>query len=214
MFRRASLVALSFLLCGGALAQPKAPTSDPTMAGLRPSGPVTVKADHAEWVQDSTMKYSGHVSLQSDTLNMVGDSMDVKQLPDGNFEAVIRGAPAVLDHLAQPDSSGPAALPVHAEAQQLEYGSASGTVTLTGAAHLKRGSDEVHGANIGYEVEQRRVRASGNDQGQVTIIFTPPPPQQGQQGEPGKSATGPSEAGKPPAKPAEPAATLPPGPSP
>src|SRR3546814_3617468 len=35
---------------------------------LRPSGPVTVKADRAERVQNNQMKYSGNVSMSSDTL--------------------------------------------------------------------------------------------------------------------------------------------------
>lgn len=193
--RRLASVTLLLIACAAGAQAPKHENkSAQTAAELRPSGPVTVKADHAEWVQDSTMKYSGHVSLQSDTLNLSGETMDVKQLADGNFEALITGAPAVLDHLPQPGASGPTAQPVHAEARQLSYASGSGTVTLIGQAHLKRGSDEVHGATIGYEVQQRRVRAAGDDQGQVTIIFTPPPPKQDEAGKSGEKKAAPAEA--------------------
>src|SRR3546814_8082269 len=34
---------------------------------LRPSGPVTVKADRAEWVQNNQMKYSGNVRSEEHT---------------------------------------------------------------------------------------------------------------------------------------------------
>lgn len=208
MRRLAKLLLPVLLWTAGALAQQPEPGAAPaaaergksanTLDALRPSGPVTVKADRAEWVQDSTMKYTGHVTLQSSTLTLHGDSMDVKQLADGNFEALINGAPAVLDHQPQPGTTGPAAQPVHAEAKQLQYISATGTVTLSGDAHLQRGSDEVRGANIGYEVDQRRVRASGDGEGQVTITFTPPPPKQNE----------------PPAKPAPARSPAPPEPHP
>src|SRR3546814_3882772 len=70
---------------------------------LRPSGPVTVKADRAEWVQNNQMKYSGNVSMSSDTLVVHGDSMEVHQAPDGQFEAWVHGKPATIDHAADPD---------------------------------------------------------------------------------------------------------------
>ncbi|WP_028080020.1 lipopolysaccharide transport periplasmic protein LptA [Solimonas soli] len=144
---------------------------------LRPTGPVTVKADRVEWVQNNMMKYSGSVSMTSNTLTVLGDSMDVRQAADGQFEAWVHGAPAKLDHAADPDASGNAAQPVHAEAREIHYDSRSGTVDMTGNAHLKRGDDVVDGNTIGYVVPERRIRAAGGgNNGQVTITFQPPPP--------------------------------------
>lgn len=143
---------------------------------LRPSGPITVKADRAEWVQNNTMKYAGNVSMDSSTLTVRGDSMDVKQAADGQFEAWIHGAPARLDHAADPKADGPAAQAVHAEAREIHYDSRTGTVDMSGGAHLKRGDDEVTGETIGYVVPERRIRAASGGNGQVTITFQPPPP--------------------------------------
>jgi lipopolysaccharide export system protein LptA len=155
---------------------------------LRPTGAVTVKADRAEWVQNNMMKYTGNVSMDSSTLTVRGDSMDVKQATDGNFEAWVHGAPAKLDHAADPDASGPAAQPVHAEAKEIHYDSRTGTVDMNGGAHLKRGDDEVNGETIGYVVPERRIRAAsgGDGKGQVTVTFQPPPPKNGgSDGKPG-----------------------------
>jgi lipopolysaccharide export system protein LptA len=143
---------------------------------LRPTGPVTVKADRVEWVQDNMMKYTGNVSMTSNTLTVVGDSMDVKQAADGQFEAWVRGGPAKLDHAPDANATGNMAQPVHAEAKDIHYESRSGTVDMNGNAHLKRGDDVVDGSTIGYVVPERRIRAAGGGDGQVTITFQPPPP--------------------------------------
>jgi len=150
-------------------------SSREALDALRPTGPVTVKADRVEWVQDNMMKYAGRVSMVSNTLSVLGDSMDIKQAADGQFEAWVRGNPAKLDHAADAKASGVAAQPVHAEAREIHYDSRSGTVNMTGNAILKRGSDIVDGNTIGYIVPERRIRAAGGGNGQVTITFQPPP---------------------------------------
>jgi lipopolysaccharide export system protein LptA len=122
------------------------------------------------------MKYSGNVSMTSDTLVARGDTMEVRQSADGQFEAWIHGQPATLDHAADPQASGAAAKPLHAEAKEIHYDSRSGTADLNGAAHIKRGDDEVDGETIGYIVPERRIRAASGGKGQVTITFQPPPP--------------------------------------
>lgn len=153
------------------------PSARDQLEALRPSGPVTVKADRVDWVQDSAMKYSGNVSLASDTLSVRGAEMEIKQYADGNFEATISGKPAQLDHAPRPDTTGLAAQPVSAEAQTIRYDSRNGTADLAGGARLRRGSDEINGEMIGYIVGERRIRAaSGGGSGQVTITFDPPPP--------------------------------------
>lgn len=159
-----------------ALAQDAKPDAKPNgaTASLRPTGPVTVTADRGEWVDGGPMRYSGHVALRSDTLSLDGDTLELRQLGDGRFEARIHGAPARLDHAGVPDTRGASAVPVKAEAKQLFYDSRSGIVELTGSANLLRGSDEVHGESIRYDVGARRVQAEGGSGGQVRIVIQPP----------------------------------------
>lgn len=183
--------AASFLVVAAIALAPAAFAADPAPAAkdskasarsqaeaLRPSGPVTVKADRAEWVQNNQMKYSGNVSMTSDTLVVRGDSMEVHQASDGQFEAWVHGKPAILDHAADPTATGAAAKPLHAEALEIHYDSQSGTANMTGAAHIKRGDDEVDGNTIGYIVPERRIQAASGGKGQVTITFQPPPAKQ------------------------------------
>lgn len=181
--RHAEFAALLMLLAGAAFAQPQSGSSERSrddgrtaLDALRPTGPVTIKADRVDWVQDRAMQYSGNVSLSSSTLAVRGSVMDVQQAADGHFVATIRGEPAQLDHAPVAEASGIAAQPVHAEAREIRYDSRAGTADLLGAARLARGKDEIRGESIGYIIAERRIRAaSGGSAGQVTITFEPPP---------------------------------------
>lgn len=171
-----ALAPAAFAASPAPAAKDSKPSARSQAESLRPSGPVTVKADRAEWVQNNQMKYSGNVSMTSDTLVVHGDSMEVHQSADGQFEAWMHGKPATLDHAADPNATGVAAQPLHAEAQEIHYASQSGTANMTGAAHIKRGDNEVSGDTIGYIVPERRIQAASGGKGQVTITFQPPPP--------------------------------------
>jgi lipopolysaccharide export system protein LptA len=154
---------------GGVRAQ-----SNAELDALRPTGPVTLTADRAEWVQGGTAQYTGHVSLSSDNLQLRGNEMTVTQGSGNNFEALITGSPAKLDHRGVAGAEGLTAQPVSAQARQIDYDSRTGVVRLTGAAELLRGSDQITGEQIDYIVAQRRIRASGGDTGQVRIVIQPP----------------------------------------
>ncbi len=177
------ILACGCLLAAGAATAQSAPAAAPAakpsardqLEQLRPTGPVTVKADRAEWVQNNQMKYSGNVSMVSDTLKIRGDTMEVHQAADGQFEAWIRGNLATLDHAADPSATGAAAKALHAEAREIHYDSLSGKADLNGVAHVTRGEDEVNGDTIGYIVPERRIQAASGGGGQVTITFQPPP---------------------------------------
>lgn len=170
MSRRELLIAGLLLASTGAQAQTSLDT-------LRPTGPVTVTADRAEWNQGGPMRYSGNVGLDSDTLSMRGDTLELQQRARGQFEARIGGAPAQLNHAPQPGATGPAARPVSAQARELQYDSTSGIVQLSGGARLSRGSDEINGERIRYDVRARRIQAEGGgSNGQVRIVIQPPKP--------------------------------------
>ncbi|HEX4895255.1 MAG TPA: LptA/OstA family protein [Solimonas sp.] len=172
MSHRAELAAIVLLLATAAQAAGEPARGKVT---TRPTGPVTVTADRAEWEQGGPMRYLGHVALSSETLQLKGDSLDLKQLANGDFDARVAGGPATLDHAGTPGATGPAAQAVSARARQMNYNSATGVVELVGDARLTRGSDEIVGESIRYDVNARRIRAAGGDAGQVKIVIQPPP---------------------------------------
>lgn len=147
------------------------------LEALRPTGPVTLTADSAEWIQGGEMRYRGNVSLQSDTLQLRGDSMTVSQSADGQFQAQVLGAPARLDHAGSAAAEGLAAQAVSADAGRIDYDSRQGVVRLSQNAHLLRGGDEVTGEQIEYIVAERRIKAAGGQGGQVRIVIQPPKPE-------------------------------------
>jgi lipopolysaccharide transport protein LptA len=165
---------------------------------LRPSGPVTITADRAEWEQDGAMVYSGNVLLTSDTLKLVGDRLELRQFAGGDIEAKITGNPARMDHPGLVEKNGEPGPPVSAQARTLTYDSRSSMVDLTGNGRLTRGQDAIDGEDIRYDVAARRIRAIGGESGQVKIVIQPPPPRRGA---PAPKPT--TERPAPPAPPAE-----------
>lgn len=175
MFRnRAAELALGLALllaAGTAGAQKRENAADV----LRPTGPVTVTADRAEWEQNGAMVYSGNVQLSSDTLKLRGDRLELRQFEGGQFTASVTGKPARLDHPGLKDKSGQAGLPVSAEARTLNYDSRNSMVDILGNAQLTRGKDQIDGEDIRYDAAARRIKAAGGVGGQVKIVIQPPP---------------------------------------
>lgn len=178
--RAASLLALLVVAASPQLLQaqaaPKAPSVDrkdlvklPKPADLKPSGPVTLTSDKAELVQGNSAIYTGNVVLSSDTLKLEGDRVELKQYAGGQYEAKITGGPAKMNH----GGNGADNPPVSAHARTLNYDSRSGVLDLISDAYVLRGSDEITGDTIKYDVNQRRIQASGGTGGQVKIILQP-----------------------------------------
>lgn len=168
----AALLLVLGLVTGLAGAQQKRETN---VDALRPTGPVTVTADRAEWEQNGAMVYTGNVLLSSDTLKLKGDRLELRQLAGGQFTASVTGNPARLDHPGLKEKNGQAGPPVSAEARTLNYDSRSSMVDILGNAHLTRGKDQIDGDNIGYDAAARRIKAAGGQGGQVKIVIQPPP---------------------------------------
>lgn len=147
---------------------------------LRPTGPVTITADRAEWQDGGVMLYTGHVLLESDTLKLAGSRLELRQAEDGQYEARITGEPAQLTHPASVDQNSQPLPPVTAEARQLSYDSRSSIVHVSGGARMARGGDEITGEDIRYNVSERRIQAEGGRGGQVRIVIQPPAPKESQ----------------------------------
>jgi lipopolysaccharide export system protein LptA len=206
---RGRIAALAlWLLVGGSGIVPgtaaRAATQEDAKESLRPTGPVKITADRAEWAKGGSMVYTGNVRLESGDLKLSGDRLTLKQFEDGQFEAKVDGKPAMLDHagLAAVGSKGNERPPVSARATQLTYDSREEIVQVAGEAFLKRGTDEITGENIRYDVAERKIQAQGRDactpdeaeQGKcrVTITLQPPPKKPKAAGETPAPATPPA----------------------
>lgn len=136
------------------------------------SGPVTITADSAEWQAGGVTQYRGNVRLVTEQFEFSGARMELRQLANGQFDAVVEGTPALLTHTAA--EAAPRAQNISARADRLSYSSSSGMAELTGNARLVRGSDEIAGESIRYNVAERRIQAAGSNGSQVKIIIQPP----------------------------------------
>lgn len=168
----APALSLSFslaLLCTAAVAQ-TAPAGRPDP--LRPQGPVTINAQSGD-MKDGVAIYTGDVSLESQTLKMYGDRVELRRSADGQYQAKISGNPARLEHAAAP-GSGADAVPVSAQAKNLNYNSATGLIEILGGAKLMRGTDAISGETIRYNAIERRIQASGGPKERVKIVIQPP----------------------------------------
>ena len=171
---KALLFAAACMAVSGACAQDA--KADAKADPLRPTGPVTVTADRAEFDKSGTMVYAGNVLLTSDNLKLSGDKLVLQQFPEGQYEAKISGNPAKLEHAGLPADNGEPQQPVQAQAANLDYDTRSGIIDILGTARMTRGKDEINGENIRYNVAARRIEAAGGAGGQVKIVIQPPPP--------------------------------------
>ena len=151
---------------------------------LRPAGPVTVTADHAEWQEGGVMRYRGSVLLHSQSLQLSGDTLELRQAANGEYQAIITGKPARLTHAASTDRNGKALPAVTASAARLDYDSRSAVIDIAGGARMARGSDEISGEEIHYNARERRIQAAGGSGGQVKIVIQAPPGSSGGDGKP------------------------------
>jgi lipopolysaccharide export system protein LptA len=141
----------------------------PSAADMRPNGPVTIGANRAELVQGNSAVYVGSVTMDSDTLKMDGDRLELNRFSDGQYTAKFTGSPVHMSHA----STGPDNPPVSAHAKVMNYDSRAGLIDLEGDAELTRGSDKTTADKIRYYLADQRYEASGSDggNGRVTIVI-------------------------------------------
>ncbi len=163
----------------------------PSGADLRPSGAINVTAKRAELIQGSSAVYSGDVVMDSDTLKLDGERLELKQFPGSQYVATLTGTPAHMSH----PGTGPDNPPMTAHAKTIIYDSRSGIADLVGEAYVTKGEQNISADTIHYNVAEKGILASGGgDDGRVHIVIPPA----------GQSLPGPN-AGPAPAAPPAPA---------
>lgn len=165
---------LAALICVSTVHAQDAAKTTAKPDSLRPTQPVKINADRAEWEKGGAMVYTGNVHLESGDLKLGGERLQLKQYGNGEFEAHIDGSPATLDHAGLATGSDDTRQAVSAKAKQLNYDSRNETVEIEGEALLTRGTDEIRGEKVRYDVAHRRIEAAGG----VQIVIQPPAKEQ------------------------------------
>lgn len=142
----------------------------PSAAALRPGGAISVTAKRAELIQGSSAVYSGDVVMDSDTLKLNGERLELKQFP-GGFIATLTGAPAHMSH----PSSGADDPPMTAHSRTIVYDSRNGVADLIGDAYVTKGEQNISADTIHYNVAEKGILASGGGDGDGRVHIVIPP---------------------------------------
>lgn len=170
MRRRVSALALALAAFASLATAAAAQTQKATRPSTRLPGPIKITAERAELERREYALYRGRVKLVSQDMVLTGDRLELRQPGKGAFEVRLTGTPARLEHPG--DAKGP---PVSASASQIVYDTRTATVELSGGVQLARGTDQLSGSQVRYNLEARRISASGSGEGQVQLTITPPP---------------------------------------
>jgi lipopolysaccharide transport protein LptA len=165
----ATVLAALTSLATAAVAQKPARAPAPQ---VRLAGPIKITAERAELERREYALYRGRVRLVSQDMVLTGDRLELRQPDKGQFEVRLTGAPARLDHAG--DAKAP---PVSASAARIVYDTRTAVVELSGGVQLARGSDQLSGAQVRYDLAARRISAAGTGEGQVQLTITPPEPE-------------------------------------
>lgn len=143
--------------------------------------PIQIEADSVRMDDaNKTAVYLGNVVFSQGTLTLAADRIDVRQDDKGMATGEATGQPV---HFRQKMEGRDEYL--EARAQRIEYDARTETMKLTGNAWISRGSDELRGGVIVYDIRTERYQAQGaseaGGQGRVRAMIRPrtAPPAQG-----------------------------------
>ncbi len=141
-------------------------------AFMDPGLAISVEADTAELSQENSVSiYRGHVKLERGPLVMSGSELRVERFAnDERIKATLSGTPAkaVYSDPNNPD------IPVIATAKSIIYTTGVEVLELQGDAKISRGTDELSGESVRYEIPLARIQASGDESERVRITIMPP----------------------------------------
>lgn len=124
--------------------------------------PVEVRADQATFEQQAgTGVYQGHAELIQGDRHLYADKI---QLFTENKQLVKVEATGNPVHMVEGDQ-------FDATAQKLVYDLKTHTLILTGDAHIKHQGSTFEGAEVKYNLESKRVDASGKGDKQVRLVI-------------------------------------------
>ena len=155
-------------------------TAMPSADDFRPKGPANIGGDHLESVKGDTSVtvLTGNVTLDSDTLKMDGDRLEMKKFPDtGGYTAKVTGTPAHMSHAG----TGPDNPPITAHAKTITYDSRTAMINLVGDAQLTKSDQIINAQTMDYNVRDKSYQADRGEGPSRVIITVPqvpnsPPP--------------------------------------
>lgn len=130
--------------------------------------PIEIEADQGTLDQGSqSTEFSGNVSIRQGTLFIrAGRVKVVRQGSNQHFTAT--GSPVRFGQSLDNNKGD-----VSGQADRVEYRSDTGTVILSGNAHIRRGSDHARGSRITYNTKTETYTISGGSRSRVSIVIHP-----------------------------------------
>ncbi|MFA5081389.1 MAG: lipopolysaccharide transport periplasmic protein LptA [Hydrogenophilaceae bacterium] len=135
--------------------------------------PIQIEADSVRMDDaQKTAVYEGNVIFSQGTLTINADRIDVHQDDAGMSAGVATGQPVYFRQKAEGRDEY-----LEARARRIDYDAHTETMKLTGNAYIGRGSDELRGGVIVYNMRSERYQADGasedNKQGRVRAMIRP-----------------------------------------
>ena len=150
---------------------------NPTAANKQRSLPIAIEADSAEQnEQQGLTVYRGHVTMTQGDLRIEASEVNILSLKNEILgkrkinKITAKGDPAVFSHRDEDNQE------VVAQADQINYTPASGTVVMQGDASLVQQGSSVRGNRIEYFISEKKVKAAADPKaqsGRVKTIITP-----------------------------------------
>ena len=156
------LATLLLMLPVLALAAPAEPDKTNAKAATPAQGPVEVRADQATFDQKAgTGVYQGHAELIQGQRHLYADVIRLFTKDNKLVRVEATGKPV---HMVEGDQ-------FDATADKLVYNLDSHKLTLTGNAHIKHDGSTFDGARVEYNLDTKRVDASGEGKKRVRLVI-------------------------------------------
>lgn len=130
--------------------------------------PIEIEADQGSLDQGNQHTvFSGNVQIRQGTLYIHAARVEVKRDAAGNQSMSATGTPVQFGQQLEKQGT------VRGQANQVQYASNTGIVTLTGNASVERGGDRARGNRIVYNTRTEVYTVSGSGKGRVSIVIQP-----------------------------------------